>query len=112
MKALIRLLEDTTSGSLVRALVAQALSDPELARAIRERWLAPPRAAVAEILRQGHRRGELRPDIDDEAAIEQLFAPVYRRLIFGYAPLTESLAEQLVHQPFSGISPHGHLPAE
>jgi hypothetical protein len=108
--ALIVLFRDTASGPLMRALVGQAESDPEIARAIRERWLAPRRAVTAEILRTGIARGEIRPDIDIGVAADQLFAPVYHRLFFGHEPLDEHLADRLVSQAMIGLAP-GQLPS-
>ena len=64
---LITLLRDTAAGPLMRALVAAAQSDPDIARSLRERWLAPRRAVALEVLRSGVERGEIRPVIDLEA---------------------------------------------
>jgi AcrR family transcriptional regulator len=103
--ALIRLFRDTPSGPLMRALVSQAECDPEIARAVRERWLAPRRAVAMEIIRAGVASGEFRPDIDAAAVSDQLFAPIYHRLIFGHAPLADELADRLVDQAVAGLCP-------
>ena len=103
--ALIRLFRDTAAGPLMRALVAQAQSDPDIARSLRERWLAPRRAVSIDILRTGIERGEIRPDIDFEAVMDELFAPVYYRLFFAHNPLDEGLAATMVTQLFAGIAP-------
>jgi hypothetical protein len=105
VRGLVRVFRDPTCGPLMRALVAQAQSDPEVARALRERWLAPRRAIAAEAVRLGVERGEIRSDVDVAAAADQLFAPVYYRLIFGHDPLTESFAERLVDQLMTGLRP-------
>jgi AcrR family transcriptional regulator len=102
--ALIQLFRDTTAGPLMRALVAQAQSDPDIAQSLRERWLAPRRAVSLDILRAGVERGEIRPDIDYEAVTDQLFAPVYHRLFFGHSPLPDELAGRMVAQLMEGIS--------
>jgi AcrR family transcriptional regulator len=102
--ALIRLFRDTAAGPLMQALVAQAQTDPDIARSLRERWLAPRRAVSMDILRSGIERGEIRPDLDYEAVMDELFAPVYHRLFFGHNPLDESLAATMVAQLFTGIA--------
>jgi AcrR family transcriptional regulator len=102
--ALVQLFRDTTAGPLMRALVAQAQSDPDIAQSLRERWLAPRRAVSLDILRSGVERGELRPGIDLEAVMDQLFAPVYHRLFFGYGALANDLAATMVDQLMDGIS--------
>jgi AcrR family transcriptional regulator len=103
--ALIRLFRDTPSGPLMRALVSQAECDPEIARAVRERWLAPRRAVAIEIIRSGVASGEFRPDLDPATVSDQLFAPIYHRLIFGHEPLDDELADRLVDQAVAGLCP-------
>jgi AcrR family transcriptional regulator len=107
INALVMLLRDTTAGPLMRALVAAAQSDPDIARSLRERWLAPRRAVSQEVLRAGIERGELRAGIDTEAVLDELFAPIYYRLFFGHGPLAEDLAATLVAQLISGIRAGG-----
>ena len=104
LDALVTLFRDTTAGPLMRALVAAAQSDPDIARSLRERWLAPRRAVSLEILRAGVARGELRPGLDYEAVLDGLFAPVYQRLFFGHAELSSDLAATLVRQTMAGIA--------
>jgi AcrR family transcriptional regulator len=103
--ALIRLFRDSPSGSLMRALVSQAECDPEIARAVRERWLAPRRAVAYGIIRDGIACGEIRPDVDIAVVSDQLFAPIYHRLIFGHEPLDDQLADRLVDTAMSGLAP-------
>jgi AcrR family transcriptional regulator len=105
INALITLFRDTAAGPLMRALVAQAQSDPDVGRSLRERWLAPRRAVTLDIVRAGVERGEIRPGLDLEALTDELFAPVYYRLFFGHNPLGDDLAETLVAQVMSGVSP-------
>jgi AcrR family transcriptional regulator len=101
--ALIRLFRDTPSGPLMRALASQAECDPEIARAIRERWLAPRRAVSHEIIRNGVATGEVRRDVDATVLIDMLYAPIYYRLIFGHEPLTDELADQLIDHALAGV---------
>ena len=65
-----------------------------------------------DILRSGIERGEIRPDIDYEAVMDELFAPVYHRLFFGHAQLDEDLAAPMVASS-SAVSPppNGFVPA-
>lgn len=105
--ALVRLFRDTPSGPLMRALVGQAQCDPEIARALRERWLGPRRAVAADIIRTGIERGEVRADIDVAVLSDQLYAPVYHRLLYGHDPLDDRLADRLVEQVMAGARPAG-----
>jgi AcrR family transcriptional regulator len=104
LRALVELLQDSSCGPLMRGLIGQAQSDPEIAAALRERWLAPRRAVAVETIRAGIARGEVRPDIDVVVAADQVFAPIYYRLSFGHDPLDGDLADRLVDQMMAGLS--------
>ncbi|MBC3844465.1 TetR/AcrR family transcriptional regulator [Streptacidiphilus sp. 4-A2] len=73
--ASVQLFRDTSAGPLMRALVADAQSDPEIAQALREQWLGPRRAVAAEIIRNGVLHGEFREDLDLATTLDLLFAP-------------------------------------
>jgi AcrR family transcriptional regulator len=107
--ALARLFGETRSGPLMGDLVAAAQADAEIRAALQERWLRPRRQVVVGLLRDAVRRGELDPRVDVDAAADQLFAPVYHRLLFGHEPLHGALAETLVRQLLAGLR---HLPPD
>lgn len=100
---LIHIFRDTRIGAIMRAVASQALDDPELARAVRERWVGPRRAVAAEVIRRGIARGDLRPDLDVDAALDQLYGPIYYRLLFGHAALSPDLGGTLVTQLVDGL---------
>ena len=68
----------------VAGLVAASHADPEVGRLFRERFVAPARAAVRELLERGVVRGEVHPDVDLEVVIDELLGAIwYRALISG-----------------------------
>jgi len=101
--ALVRAFRDTAAGPLVADIVAAAQADPDVRAALDERWVRPRRAACARLLDDAVARGALRPDTDVPAAVDQLFAPVYHRLLFGHAALADGLAPTLVRQLLDGL---------
>ena len=105
LDALCALFRDAASGRLMRELAAVAQDDPDVRDALEERWLRPRRAVAMRLLTEAAEGGELRADIDVEAVVDQLFAPVYHRLLFGHAPLRDGLAATLVGQPLTGLRP-------
>lgn len=105
INGLIGLFRDSRCGPLMRALIAQAQSDDDIARALRERWLGPRRAVAAAVIRSGIERGEVRTDVDVPVAADQMFAPVYYRLVFGHDRLDAELADRLVEQVMIGLRP-------
>ncbi|WP_335970636.1 MULTISPECIES: TetR/AcrR family transcriptional regulator [Streptomycetaceae] len=101
--AAVRLFTQSPAGPLMRALAADAQSDPEIAQALREQWLSPRRAVTTEVLREGMRSGELRPDLDIPATIDMIFGPIYFRLLFDHEPMDEEFAARAVRQAMAGI---------
>lgn len=87
LEALARLFSDARSRGLIIALTVEAQHDAATATALRDSWLGVRRASANSILRRGIERGELRADLDREAAIDQLFAPLYHRAIYGHQPI-------------------------
>ncbi|WP_297548046.1 TetR/AcrR family transcriptional regulator [Amycolatopsis sp.] len=101
--SLQQLFVDPATGSLMREMVALAQSDPDIRAALATRWLRPRRAVVEELLRAGIDRGEIRSDADLPAVMDQLFGPLYYRLLFGHELLSDGLAETLVQQVLTGL---------
>lgn len=103
--ALVRVFRDTEAGPLFADIVAAAQSDPDIRLALDDRWLRPRRAIGEGLLRAAVRRGELDAGADVVVAIDQLFAPVYHRLLMGHEPLADTLAPVLVRQVLDGLRP-------
>jgi Tetracyclin repressor-like, C-terminal domain len=101
--SLARLFRDTEAGRLMADLMAAGQTDPEIRAALDEHWLRPRRQIGAGLLRDAVDRGELDPGTDVAAAVDQLFAPVYYRLLLGHEPLHDELAATLVRQMLNGL---------
>jgi AcrR family transcriptional regulator len=101
--SLIRLFRDSDAGPLMADLMAASQADPDIRAALEEEWLRPRRQVTAGLLRTGIARGELAPGSDIEAAVDQLYAPVYYRLLLGHEPLHDALAAPLVRQLLDGL---------
>ncbi|GAA5195492.1 TetR/AcrR family transcriptional regulator [Rugosimonospora acidiphila] len=108
VNAVRELFAEDACGPLMRSLVGQAQSDPDIRDALRDRWLAPRREVTERILREAIAAGRVRPDIDLPLTIDQLFAPLYYRMIFGHEPLTEDFCQRLVAQVMAAVE----VPAE
>ena len=96
VNAAVRVLGSTSMGRVMQGLVSDLATDPELARAFRERVVAMRVAEVRRVLERGIERGEIRGDVDIELAHELLFGPVYYRLLLSGAPLDRKLATRIV----------------
>jgi AcrR family transcriptional regulator len=91
------------AGAIMAELIGQAQTDPSLAKTLRARWLKPRREASTAVLQRSIDRGDLEPDIDIPAVLDQLYAPLYFRLTMRHEPLTPDLAATLVRNVLNGI---------
>jgi AcrR family transcriptional regulator len=97
-------------GTLIRALLAEAQFDPELATALRERWTMPRRRMASAYFREGIRLGILRADVDPDAMIDVLYAPIYYRLQMGTGPLSDAYIDEIFEHAMQGLK-SGEIPA-
>jgi AcrR family transcriptional regulator len=103
--AFVGLLRDTRAGSVLPELIGQAQTDPELAALYLERYSGPRRKLGVEALERARQRGQIRPDVDPEVVVDQLWGACYHRLLIPDQPLTDEFAEALVKNLLTGISP-------
>jgi AcrR family transcriptional regulator len=107
--ALMRSAVDVYSGSVEAAampgLVDAMSRDAELARAVREGFLAGRRAALRAVLERGVERGDLRSDLDFELALDVLGGPLFYRLLVTGGPIDRKLAEGVVELILRGFAP-------
>ncbi len=91
------------NGELMRTLLAEAQFDPELATAIRERWVMPRRKIGVPYLEQGIRDGFLRPDLDPNVMIDLLYAPLYLQLLMGTSTLSDGYIDKIFDHAMRGL---------
>jgi AcrR family transcriptional regulator len=95
---------DSPSGRVFAQLVGEAQFDPRVAVELRDRLVGSRRELVRAIWERGVARGELRPDVDPEAAIDVVFGPAMYRLVAGHAPLGDAAADAIVEVAMGGLS--------
>jgi AcrR family transcriptional regulator len=111
LRALNAILTDTTTGPLLRDVVAAAASDPAMARAVLDQWLHPRRAALAAIVRQAVAQGEIRDDTDIDVIVDALVSPPYYRLLFALPPLDDAALNDLLETVWRGCRRSDALPS-
>ena len=89
-------------GVLIRSIVAEAQSDPELAAAFRDRWLAPRREEVRRMFLQAIKEGSLRKDLDLDTAIDLLYGSFYYRLLLGTGRFDKKFLDSAYEQFLRG----------
>ena len=79
--------------SVMDAVLVEEGRNPELLELVRERILRPRRDEVMTMLRRAADRGEVRPDIDPEAAVHAIVGSMFMRRLLGILP-----SEEWIHQ--------------
>jgi AcrR family transcriptional regulator len=105
MREAVALYRGSLAARLMPNLIGAMAQKAELARAVRDGFLAGRRAALAEVLRRGVERGDLRPDLDVELALDVLGGPLFYRLLVTGGPIDELLAAGVADLIVRGFSP-------
>jgi AcrR family transcriptional regulator len=88
----------STAGDALRAIKCEAAADPQLAQLIDERFQAPRREYLLQLLRRGVARGEVRPGADTALVADVLPAVLTHRVIVQREPLTERDVTAVIEQ--------------
>jgi AcrR family transcriptional regulator len=91
------------AGHVMAELLGYAQSDPVLAEMLRIRWLQPRREAAAVVLQRGIDRGEIRSDVSLAVLMDQLYGPLYYRLMARHEPLSDAFAHELIANTLRGV---------
>src|SRR5581483_10275972 len=86
------------AGRAMRAVKCEALADPELARAIDDRFQAPRRAALLGLLRRGVERGEVRPEAVSPLIADVLPALLTHRVLLQGEQMSDSDVTDIIEQ--------------
>jgi AcrR family transcriptional regulator len=105
MRNAVRVYRGSLEAGVMPGLVDAMSRDPELARAVREGFLKRRRAALAAVLERGVERGDLRPDLDVELALDVLGGPLFYRLLITGGPIDNTLADGVAELILRGFSP-------
>ena len=82
-------------GRLLPALIEEASRNKTLADAMDEHVSGPGRRDLIAMFERAIERGEMRPDIDLELAVDLASGPLYIRCLGRVLPLTDKVADQL-----------------
>ena len=91
-------------GRVIAALVGEAQNDATVSRAFLKHWIAVRRHDTRQVLALGIARGELRPDLDLDVAMDALYGPIYYRLLVRHLPLSEAFVDKLAEHVLHGIA--------
>ena len=92
----IRMMNRPASRRITAGLVADLVSDPELAETYVGDYVGQRQAAVRVALQRGIERGELRPDADLDLIYDYLMGPLFMRSVVRGEVLEPDMAERTV----------------
>jgi len=104
MRGAVDLYTGELAAGLMPSLVAAMRKSPELARTVREGFVAGRRAELREVLERGVARGDLVSDLDFELALDVLGGPLFYRLLITGGPIDERLAHGVVELILTGFA--------
>jgi len=104
VEALIRMAESFrgSTGTAIRALIAEGQVDPDVAQAFRDGYINARREHGTEIIRAAIAEGVIR-DADPDIILDLLYAPLYFRLVVGHQPLTDEAIRAHVELALDGL---------
>ncbi|RQO59230.1 TetR family transcriptional regulator [Variovorax sp. KBW07] len=90
-------------GRNVTTIIAAADPDTELSKAFRNHFILSRRDEGRVLLQQAAEAGEIRADADLEIVLDQIYGPLFFRLLMGHAPLDEGFVEGLIGSLLAGL---------
>jgi AcrR family transcriptional regulator len=105
MRDAVELYSGSRARRLMPNLIGAIAQKPALAKAVREGFLASRRGALGDVLRRGIERGDLRPELDLELALDVLGGPLFYRLLVTGGPIDDQLAEGVADLILRGFAP-------
>lgn len=92
-------------GRVFAPLLAFSQFNMELREALWERHIVPRRAQAFAVLVAGKHTGELRPELDAEAALDALYGSLVYKLLVPHGELSDEYVDTLVECVFGGVAP-------
>jgi AcrR family transcriptional regulator len=105
LRAFSKIMTTTPGGRVLTELIGHSQTDEELAAAFRRLYSSHRRRIAAERLRRAQEAGQIRPEVDVQIIVDQLWGAVYHRLLIPDEPVTDDFITGLVSNLLDGIAP-------
>ena len=103
LRAAFKLFRETVAAMALAGFVAEAQSNPETARLLREEFALFRRQANVDVLNRAIARGEVRADITPELVSEMISGAVYYSVLVGQPDFTDARADEIVRTILHGV---------
>jgi AcrR family transcriptional regulator len=90
-------------GKVMAELIAEGQSDPKVLRELYEQHIGVRRAKTAADIERGKASGEFSADTDAELLVDQIFGPIYHRMLLRIRPLDQAFGDKLLDQVLRGV---------
>jgi AcrR family transcriptional regulator len=103
LAAIARVFHDPELGPHLARVIGEGQRDPDVAAQFLEMVYTPNRAAARARFESARAAGQLRPDLELDAAIDLAFAPFWFRLLVKSGPITEDYVNSVVDLAKRGL---------
>jgi hypothetical protein len=90
-------------GKVITELIAEGQSDPKVLQELYEQHIGVRRAKTAADIERGKASGEFSADTDAELLVDQIFGPIYYRMLLRITPLDQAFGDKLLDQVLRGV---------
>lgn len=106
LRSFVTLMTTTPAGRLLIELIGQSQTDQDLAANYRRLYSSHRRQLAADRFTVAQQHGQIRPDVEVQSLVDQLWGAVYHRLLIPDEPVTDTFAIALVSNLFDGVASH------
>ena len=99
-----RLVRSRPYARVIGTFITKAHSDPTFAAEYRTRLVTPRRDRARALFERAAQRGELRPDVRVEVALDLLYGALYHRLLHGHAPMSDRFVADVIDMTLHGVA--------
>ncbi len=96
-------------GRTVSELIALGQSDPLMLKAFVDGYIEPRRRLARDVLERAVANGEIGRDANLDDLIDSLYGPIFTRLLFRHAPLSEDFIERHAEALLGSLAPRPGL---
>jgi AcrR family transcriptional regulator len=104
LRAFAKLMTGTAGGRALIELIGQSQTDSELAAAFRQLYSSQRRSVAGDRLKRAQELGQIRPEVDVQILVDQLWGAVYHRLLIPDEPVSDQFIVGLVSNLLDGVA--------
>jgi AcrR family transcriptional regulator len=104
LHAFVTVMTQTAGGRVLTELIGEAQTDAQLAASYRALYSSERRRLAGERLTRAVESGQIRPDVDVQVLVDQLWGAAYHRLLIPDEPVTREFVVALVTNLLDGVA--------